>query len=394
MIRPTASPMIRQATSSNLSFVRSRWVGLLVAGLAASAACGGRTPAIGGSSVGEGGAAGPAAGGAGGDAAGAGGVAAAPSVTPPAAWNVVLPGAGCGKDLPADQPPTVPGSPKGYKHYTVMGTGANLTTTNVPAKAGPRTFWVRVPADYDPNHAYRVVYLGQGCGTVYQTANTSTYQLYKEVLGGTEQAIYVALDIPEDMANMDCYDNRDGLSSQEWEAFQLFQEVVDANYCTDLNRIFVAGYSTGGWLANMWGCYFAGWPTPPRKLAPNYHIRGQAAVTGSEPAMQPDCGGPVAAIWIHDAYDITNPLSDTIEALRRVGRMNGCDTTYDNASIQVPWHPEVPAIGNVCKRFTGCPADYPVVFCTTDSVARYAADSLAIPAFKLFFDEMNPAVTR
>ena len=30
--------------------------------------------------------------------------------------------------------------------------------------------------------------------------------------GGTEQAIYVALDIPKDMANEDCYDNRDGLA--------------------------------------------------------------------------------------------------------------------------------------------------------------------------------------
>ena len=87
-------------------------------------------------------------------------------------------------------------------------------------------------------------------------------------MGGTEQAIYVALDIPTDMANMNCYDNRDGPNSQEWEAFELFMKTLDANYCIDLNRIYVTGYSTGGWLGNMWGCYFAGDGTG-RKFAPS-----------------------------------------------------------------------------------------------------------------------------
>src|SRR5262249_39561266 len=155
---------------------------------------------------------------------------------------------------------------------------------------GPRTFWVRVPPDYDNRRPYRVVYIGQGCGS-FESANTSTYQLFNESAGGTEQAIYVALDIPRDNANMDCYDNRDGPRSQEWEAFELFHTVVDQNYCVDNDRVYVAGYSTGGWLANMWGCYFAGdgqnpasTPGVPRKFAPKYHIRAQAAVSGGEPA--------------------------------------------------------------------------------------------------------------
>jgi poly(3-hydroxybutyrate) depolymerase len=164
---------------------------------------------------------------------------------------------GCGKPLPANQVQTAPGTPKGYTSYKVIGTGANLTNNPVPTKAGPRTFWVRVPVDYDPNHKYRVVYVGQGCGG-YEVANTATLQLYKEASGGTEEAIYVALDIPRDMANQDCYDNRDGPSSQEWEAFELFHTVVDSTYCVDNDRVYVSGYSTGGWLTDMWGCYFAG----------------------------------------------------------------------------------------------------------------------------------------
>jgi poly(3-hydroxybutyrate) depolymerase len=309
--------------------------------------------------------------------------------------NAVAPSSGCGKDVPADQVGTVPGTPKGYTHYTVMGTGQTLANT-IAEKAGPRTFWVRVPADYDPNHAYRVVYIGQGCGG-YENANLSTLPLYKESLGGTEQAIYVALDIPRDMVNMDCYDNRDGVASQEWEAFQLFHDVVESTYCVDNNRIYATGYSTGGWLANMWGCYFAGdgmnpagSPGVPRKFAPKYHVRAQAAVTGGEPANQPKCNGPVAALWIHDAGDKSNVISGNVSALARVGEMNGCDTKYDGTTNQTPWHPEFPMLGDVCRQFTGCPENYPVVFCTTNGYGHADQAERATTAFKAFFDMLEP----
>jgi len=97
----------------------------------------------------------------------------------PDAGNTVAPiNAGCGKPLPSAQPPTRAGTPIGYLQYTVMGTGATLDGT-IPAKAGPRTFWVRVPADYNPNRKYRTVYLGQACGGI-GVANTATYLLYNE----------------------------------------------------------------------------------------------------------------------------------------------------------------------------------------------------------------------
>jgi poly(3-hydroxybutyrate) depolymerase len=353
------------------------------------AACGGRValyqnvPGVAGGS-GVGGLSG--SGGAGvGETAGAAGVTLDPRTND---VDAVWPGAGCGRMLPAEQVPTVRGSPKGYTHFTVMGTGANLTDSPLSVKAGPRTFWVRVPVDYDPNRPYRVVYIGQGCGG-YKSANNATYALYKEALGGTEQAIYVALDIPEDMANQDCYDNRDGLRSQEWEAFQLFQEFVDAHYCVDLNRIYVAGYSTGSWLANMWGCYFSGWPTPPRKFAPTYHIRAQASYSGGEPPEQPACGGPVAAFWLQDVNDNASPISGNIAALARVGRMDGCATTYDDATLQKSWYADDTRIGNVCHQFVGCPADYPVVFCTTTALGQSSQDGRMIAALKHFFDDVE-----
>jgi hypothetical protein len=298
--------------------------------------------------------------------------------------------AGCGKPLPANQPQTSPNRPTGYLQYTVNGTGATLAGP-MPAKVGPRTFWVRVPADYDPNHRYRVVYLGQGCGG-YEVANTATFQLFNERAGGSEQAIYVALDIPKDMANQDCYDNRDGLASQEWEAFELFHSVVDANYGVDNDNVFVAGYSTGGWLSNMWGCYFAGdglhpWngvpggggASAPRRFAPRYHLRGQSVVAGGEPDNNPPCNGPIAAIWFHSPTDIS-PI-DSERALARVLRMNGCE-----GSPTAPWHPELVS-GATCLKFTACPAKYPVVYCEDDNC--HSDDSArAVPAFTRFYADL------
>jgi poly(3-hydroxybutyrate) depolymerase len=357
---------------------------------------------------------------------------------------------GCGKELASNR--TVKGSPTGYTHFTVMGTGATLAG-NIPAKAGPRTFWVRPPADYDPNKKYRTVYIGQGCGG-YEVANTSTLQLFKESSGGTEEALYVALDIPRDMANQDCYDNRSGPSSQEWEAFQDIHEVVDSNYCVDNNRVYVSGYSTGGWLTDMWGCYFAGDGLHPwngvvpagavlrssnvsdagaaagdvsmsnapmseagagdgatsdaeadasgsedtgiyvpvagqRRFAPEYHIRAQAGVSGGEPDNNPSCNGPIGAIWIHDLMDSNAYSGNHDVALPRVLKMNGCYST--NPKTQ-PWHEDVMGTG-VCVQYTDCPPAYPVVFCTTVGLGHADQHERAIPGFKIFFDELESHMT-
>jgi polyhydroxybutyrate depolymerase len=365
-----------------------RVMGLVIVGLGGVllGACGGASNTsgpgyLGGHSTGLGGTAG---GGQTTGFAGSGGAGGAAGASGVVDVMQVLRGAGCGKPLPATQPTTVAGTPKGYLQYTVQGTGANLTDTATPAKAGPRTFWVRVPADYDPNRAYRVVYVTHGCGG-YNAANTSTYPLFDESKGGTEQAIYVAVDIPTQMANMDCYDTRDGLASQEWEAFQLFHQVVDANYCVDNNRVFVASYGDDGVsLANTWGCYFAGNPQPPRKFAPNYRIRGQVSLSGGQPPDLPACGGPVAALWIHDTTDVGDPISTDYDALDRVLKTNGCAGDNHANSPSAPWDP----MPDVCQQYTSCPPAYPVVFCTTVGFGHSWQPERAIPAFTAFFDRV------
>jgi poly(3-hydroxybutyrate) depolymerase len=305
----------------------------------------------------------------------------------------VLKGPGCGQPLPADQPTTVPGQPDGYKKFAVTGTGATLAAqpttppSTQPKTIGPRTFWVRVPADYDPNHAYRVVYLGGGYGV---TTPADFYPLYDEALGGREDAIYVAIATPSDRVNADGYDDRSGSASEEWEAFQMFQTVVDHTYCVDDNHLYAVGYETGATLANMWGCYFAGdgrfpasTPDQPREFAPGYHLRGEGVVSGSDPDNARPCNGPVAFLGIHDAQNQSVPLSRGLAARDRALRMNGCE-----GSSSTPWHEATPGLES-CVRYTACPRDYPVVFCETSGLGQSWQESTAVPAFARLFDDVE-----
>jgi hypothetical protein len=286
---------------------------------------------------------------------------------------------GCGSPLPANQVPTIPESREGYTQFTVMQTGETIIG-NDPSKVTPRDIFVRVPFDYDPNKAYPVVYIGIGCGA--GTGQNASYPLFDETKGGSEQAIYVGVSLPPNQPNGPCYDNRAGESSQEYEAFELFHTLVESTYCADNNRVFVGGYSTGGWLANMWGCYFAGLD-PARKFAPNFRIRGQAATTGNQPDNIPECHGPVAGFWLHDQDDTVNLIAGNIAGLDRVLEENGC-----TGSPTEPWGE---GLSDVCVRYTDCPAEYPVIFCTTTGRGHSDQPERTIPGYTQFFALMTPS---
>jgi hypothetical protein len=128
-----------------------------------------------------------------------------------------------------------------------------------------------------------------------------------------------------------------------------------------------------------------------RMFAPEYHIRAQMGVSGSEPANNPPCNGPVAAIWIHDLTD-GNPYAGNHDvALPRVLKMNGCTNLNQNDQSQMmPWHEDIMGTG-VCKKYTSCPAKYPVVFCTTTGLGHADQHGIAIPGFTKFEEEMEMA---
>ncbi len=118
-----------------------------------------------------------------------------------------------------------------------------------------------------PTRAYRVVYVLQAAARSTRAPPTPT-PCSTRTRGGHEEAVYVGISVPDDNANPGCYDVNTGPESQEWEAFDLIHRFVESNYCVDNNRIDVAGYDgeSGGSLAQLWGCYFAGTGAPVDNL--------------------------------------------------------------------------------------------------------------------------------
>jgi hypothetical protein len=284
---------------------------------------------------------------------------------------------GCGKD--AGQ------TPGEWKAHTVMLDGETLGD---PHQHTQRRIHVRLPPDYSPMTPYRIVYIGVGCQAA--DASAAAYKLWDAAQGGDPNAIYVAMDLPTDPAtNNNCYDNRAGVDSIEWESLDHDHNYVSERFCIDNDKVYMGGYSSGSWIANMFSCYFGAPPTPPRKFLPNVALRGVMSVAGCWIEGNPTCNGPVAGIWIHDEGDAgANPYSCAVKQKDRLLEQNGCSGGAGGPTE--PWGADFFTSG-ACVKYTNCPAQYPVIFCSTTTRGHDPQNNNAIPGFQKFVSDIEAA---
>jgi poly(3-hydroxybutyrate) depolymerase len=224
-----------------------------------------------------------------------------------------------------------------------------------------RSYYVRLPAGYDQNRAYPLTIMGPGCG------GRGDQSIPIQDAAGPD-AIVVGLNISAEVTGRDCF-MTESAESPELPYFDAMWAEVSAGYCIDTKRVLYGGFSSGAWLANLYGC------------AKSNILRVQASVAGGPPPL-PECPDPIAAIFIHDVGDNTNGLGGVQAARDRVLMKNGCTGTET-----MPWDPEYPD----CEIYTGCPADYPVVWCEPDSgMGHNPLDAMSAPAFWKFFSALGP----
>lgn len=310
--------------------------------------------------------------------------------------DLVLPSSGCGRPFPTEQvAATVPGLPSDYRVFSVSQTGASLGAAQ-PEHARSRKFYVRVPFTYDATRPLRVVYVNPNCGaSSAATGPGDFFPLEQESIGGDQEAIYIVTTAPDEDKDVPCYDTKTGPISQEWEAFDLMQSFVESHFCVDNNRIFVTGVAAGGWLANMWACYF-GAAGAERKFSPKWSVRGRVVLDGGLATEQPlPCNGPSAGLWLHGINDVPRPIENDIAALELALTTNGCTGNYV-AGPKEPWAAAegIPHMGGgICQRYTGCPSDiaaqYPLIFCTNPAPLRGVPSSVAA-LVTAFTAEMAP----
>jgi poly(3-hydroxybutyrate) depolymerase len=239
--------------------------------------------------------------------------------------------------------------------------GCGTTTTQkaeswvesmVTSGTAMRPYSVWLPENYDAARAYPVVVLLHGC-----SGGTNNVPMEREtgadaiVIRGTGSA-----------------------SGTCWEAAANGPDVVfvDAmiadvkkRFCTDTERFFAVGYSSGSWIANQLGCIRAD------------VLRGIATVAGGDPGVR-QCVGPIAQIFVHDQGDMSNQFSGSERARDRLLMQNNCDESI----MPVAEDP------SPCVRYQGCDPGYPVVWCPTTGQGHNRQDNMAAPAFWNFFQEL------
>ncbi|HSZ81015.1 MAG TPA: hypothetical protein VLA14_01975 [Polyangia bacterium] len=198
-----------------------------------------------------------------------------------------------------------------------------------------RVYYVRLPLTYDPSRAYPTVFLGPGCGESGQ----SPIPLQN---GSGEDAILVGLN------GIDNCFNKEAADSPELQYFDATVAAVEKDFCVDTSRLFVAGFSSGGWLTSFLGC------------ARGNVLRGQASIAGGLPPV-PTCTGPIAAMYVSDKDDMSNPTAQVMLGLSRVLTANGCGTTT------APYDAGVPS---PCVEYEGCLPGHPVVWCLTTGLGH------------------------
>jgi polyhydroxybutyrate depolymerase len=248
--------------------------------------------------------------------------------------------AGCGKNPPAQD------SLQNYVKHDIAVTGVDPQfIADHPSNPGNnggytyamRNYFLKLPAGYDPTKLYALTFGGGGCGNTGGDSGR----------GGGQQAsgipaIQVGLSYV--YSGGACFE--DGYTNTpEVPYFDAVMAEISANYCVNLEKVFVGGYSSGAWESITLG------------LGRGGVIRGIATGAGGLRMNRPKPSGiPMAAILLTGASDTTNPADGpTGSSLARdlIMMTNKCVGTDT-----------MPFAGDPdCVQYTGCPAAFPVVWC-------------------------------
>ncbi len=207
------------------------------------------------------------------------------------------------------------------------------------ATHGARRYFTRPPKSYDNTQAYPVTIWGNGCGT---TSAQSTPLSMGPAAQGSIQVQLLAIG--------GCFSagpDGDNASSPELPYFDAVLAEVEQNYCVDKSKVYLAGFSSGGWFTSLMACTRA------------QQLRGVGWLAAGLQLNHPACQGAVPAIIARGVEDDDKTPLDQTEAAREDLRLrNGCSTETE------PWDPgETAFMSEPCVAYKGCKPEAPLVWC-------------------------------
>jgi len=250
--------------------------------------------------------------------------------------------AGCGKPMAAGDTP----GRFVRRNITVTGVDPALKPATSGGSWTNRVYYLDLPTGYDPNKPYPLLFGGSGCGGALTTNGDNGG--FPVLPANNNQAIQIGLSYVWPQGGGACFYD-EVANTPDLPYFDSILKQIEESYCVNQDRVFVGGFSSGGWLTYTLG------------LARGGIIRGISPAAGGlrpEANRPPQAKQPIAALLLTGANDTTNPAtgptgSDAARDL--ILSLNGCQGT---ATTDWPT-----CAGCGCVKYTGCPEAYPVIRC-------------------------------
>ena len=203
-----------------------------------------------------------------------------------------------------------------------------------------RTYFTRPPKDYDPKKVYPLVVWAQGCGQKQAEEN--------QFSGGPDASKVIQIQLLASPAQTNnCYrigPDGDSADTPELPYFDAVLAEVEEAYCVDKSKVYMSGWSSGGWLTSFLAC------------TRTSVLKGVGWASAGLQLNHPECVGPVAAILERGVSDSGTSLPQTEQARDSLRLRNGCGTETE------PWVLGEPGY-EACVSYKGCKPGYPVVWC-------------------------------
>lgn len=229
------------------------------------------------------------------------------------------------------------------------GSAPTLTSGSHTIQSGGqnRTYILRIPANYDQNHQYRLFFGFHWRGGTANDVdsggtdgyNWSYYGLRRLADSTNNGTIFVA---PQGIGN--------GWANSGGQDVTLVDDILrqlQAGLCVDTTQIFAGGFSYGGGMSYALACSRAS------------VFRAVAVYSG---AQLSGCAGgsqPIAYLGIHGLTDNVLNISMGRGLRDTFVRNNGC-------TAQNPPEPAPGSRGHVVTAYSGCRSGYPVVWAAFD----------------------------
>ncbi|MCQ9180072.1 ricin-type beta-trefoil lectin domain protein [Streptomyces sp. IBSBF 2953] len=254
---------------------------------------------------------------------------------------------GSGLGAPASAAKTAAAASAGCGKAPTLTSG----THTIQSGGQNRSYILRVPAGYDNNHPYRLIFgfhwRGGTAGDVDSGGtdgyNWSYYGLRRLADGANNSTIFVA---PQ--GNGNGWANPGG---QDVAFVDAMVGQLEAGLCVDTTQLFSAGFSYGGAMSYALACSRA---TVFRAVA----VYSGANLSGCNGGSQ-----PIAYMGLHGLRDNVLPISSGRELRDTFVRANGC-------TRQNPPEPANGSLTHIITTYSGCRSGYPVVWAAFDGAGH------------------------